>query len=100
MVLPSVYEPFGISLLEGMANSMACVAVDRCALPEIVRHGETGLIAAPENTRALAQVMIDLAEHPATVKQMGERGRRRVDAHFTWDAVARKIGTALSATKP
>lgn len=96
MVLPSIYEPFGISLLEGMANGMPCVAVDRCALPEIVADGETGLIAKPEDAESLANAMIELARDPESAKRMGERGRRRVEEHFTWDAVAGKIRTALT----
>lgn len=97
MVLPSIYEPFGISLLEGMANSMPCIAVDRCALPEIVANGETGLVAKPEDSESLAKAMIDLARHPDTAKRMGEMGRRRVEEHFTWDAVAGKIRSALTS---
>lgn len=95
MVLPSIYEPFGISLLEGMANCMPCIAVDRCALPEIVVNGETGLVAKPEDAESLAKAMIDLAMQPDTARRMGERGRRRVEEHFTWDAVAGKIQIAL-----
>jgi glycosyltransferase involved in cell wall biosynthesis len=97
MVLPSIYEPFGISLLEGMANGMPCITVDRCALPEIVANGETGLVAKPEDTESLAKAMIDLAQHPDTAKRMGERGRRRTEEHFTWDAVAGKIRAALTS---
>ena len=98
MVLPSIYEPFGISLLEGMANGMPCIAVDRCALPEIVANGETGLVAKPEDAESLAEAMIELARHPEAAKRMGERGRRRVEEHFTWDAVAGKIRAALTSS--
>jgi glycosyltransferase involved in cell wall biosynthesis len=95
MVLPSIYEPFGISLLEGMANGMPCIAVDRCALPEIVANGETGLVAKPEDAESLARAMIELARQPDIARRMGERGRRRAEEHFTWDAVAGKIRAAL-----
>jgi glycosyltransferase involved in cell wall biosynthesis len=97
MVLPSVYEPFGISLLEGMAYGMPCIAVDRCALPEIVVNEDTGRIAKPQDSESLATAMIDLARNPDIAKRMGERGRQRVEEHFTWDAVARKIRAALAA---
>lgn len=96
MVLPSIYEPFGISLLEGMANGMPCIAVDRCALPEIVANGETGLVARPEDSESLARAMIELARHPDAARRMGERGRRRVEEHFTWDAVTGKIRATLT----
>jgi glycosyltransferase involved in cell wall biosynthesis len=97
LVLPSIYEPFGISLLEGMANRLPCIAVDRCALPEIVIHGETGLIAKPENAESLAAAMIELARSPEVAKRMGAQGRRRVEQDYTWDAVATKIERTMGA---
>jgi glycosyltransferase involved in cell wall biosynthesis len=99
MVLPSVYEPFGISLLEGMANYLPCIAVDRCALPEIVAHEDTGLIAKPEDSQSLADAMIELARNPDTARRMGEKGRQRVEEHYTWDAVVSKIQEVLAARR-
>ena len=98
MVLPSIYEPFGISLLEGMEHGLPCIAVDRCAMPEIVRHGDTGLIARAENAHSLAEAMIHIGKNPDEAIRMGSAGRRRVESEFTWDAVVRKMGAVLSNT--
>lgn len=98
MVLPSIYEPFGISLLEGMAYGLPCIAVDRCAMPEIVRHGESGLIARAEDADALAEAMVDLGKNPRDAARMGSAGRARVESHFTWAAVTAKMKTTLSGT--
>lgn len=95
VVLPSIYEPFGISLLEGMAFGLPCIAADRCAMPEIVQHRKTGLIVAAEDVPALAAAMIELALNRNDAASMGRMGRARVEADFTWDAVARKIRTVL-----
>jgi len=96
IVLPSIYEPFGISLLEGMAYGLPCIAVDRCAMPEIVQHGKSGLIARAEDTASLANAMIELGKNPDAASGMGLAGRRRVESDYTWDAVVRKIKTVLS----
>jgi glycosyltransferase involved in cell wall biosynthesis len=96
VVLPSVYEPFGISLLEGMAFGLPCIAADRCAMPEIVQHRKTGLVVAAENVGSLADAMLELARNPGDAEAMGRAGRRRVETDFTWDAVTRKIGVILS----
>jgi len=98
MVLPSVYEPFGISLLEGMAYGLPCIAADRCALPEIVRHGETGVIARAEDPVSLADAMIELGKDPRSAATMGAAGRSRVESHFTWTAVTAKMKMILSGT--
>lgn len=97
LVLPSVYEPFGISLLEGMAFGLACIAVDRCAMPEIVVHGQTGLVARAENSESLTEAMLTLAGDPDQVHRMGSRGRTRVEQHFTWDVVASRIAAVVGA---
>jgi glycosyltransferase involved in cell wall biosynthesis len=94
IVLPSIYEPFGISLTEGMAWGLPCVTVDRCAMPEIVRHGECGLVAEPENASSLAQAMLSLATDPDRCREYGAAGRKRAQEHFTWAAVAEKIATS------
>ncbi|WKB53898.1 glycosyltransferase [Eleftheria terrae] len=94
-VLPSVYEPFGISLLEGMAWGLPCIASDRCAMPEIVEHGHTGLIAAAEHPPSLAAAMIELGRQPDLARRMGQAGRQRVERQFTWDAVAGRIQGVL-----
>ena len=96
IVLPSIYEPFGISLLEGMAYGLPCIAVDRCAMPEIVCQGETGLIAQAEDKNSLANAMIEIGKNPEYGAKLGAAGRQRVESDFTWDAVAAKIKAILS----
>lgn len=97
-VLPSLYEPFGISLLEGMAHSLPCIAANHCAMPEIVSHGHTGLVVEPGSEESLAQAMLTLAQSPAMAREFGEAGRQRLLAHYTWDAVATKIGQVVNAS--
>ena len=98
MVLPSIYEPFGISLLEGMAYGLPCITVNRCALPEIVRHGETGLVARAEDSTSLANAMIELGGSPRDASRMGAAGRKRVESDYTWSAVTAKIKATLAST--
>jgi glycosyltransferase involved in cell wall biosynthesis len=95
VVLPSIYEPFGISLTEGMIYGLPCVTVNRCALPEIVQHGRTGLVAEPESADSLAAAMIELARNPAQCAQFGAAGRVRAIENFTWPAVAAKIKSVM-----
>jgi glycosyltransferase involved in cell wall biosynthesis len=96
IVLPSIYEPFGIALVEGMAYGLPCIATNRCAMPEIVRHTESGLIVAAEDSTQLAAAMVDLASNPDKAAEMGRVGRRRAEQEYTWEAVAKKMGDVLS----
>jgi glycosyltransferase involved in cell wall biosynthesis len=95
-VLPSLYEPFGIVLLEAMAYGLPCVASDRCAMPEIVNDGTTGRIVDPTDSDALASALVGLAD-PEVARRLGEAGRQRLLEYFTWDSVAGRILAEIEA---
>lgn len=98
---PSIYEPFGIINLEAMACHTAVVASATGGIKEVVVNGETGWLvpfAADPATgmpsdpdrfaRDLAERCASLLGDPALCKKMGDAGRRRVEAHFSWKAIA------------
>jgi glycosyltransferase involved in cell wall biosynthesis len=94
--LPSRYEGFGIPFLEGMAHGLPCVGARVCAVPEVVREGETGLLVPPGDGRALGEALIALAADPARAAAMGRAGRAAVEGRWTWEATAERIVAALS----
>ena len=98
---PSVYEPFGIINLEAMACGTAVVASAVGGIPEVVIPEETGLLVDlplksagfdpvdPAGfSRDLAAAINRLARDPALRARFGAAGRARVEAHFSWDAIA------------
>ena len=101
-VCPSVYEPFGIINLEAMACETPVVASAVGGIPEIVVPGETGVLVAIETegggsveprdpeafSRALAYAVNGLMENPERRAAMGAAARARVEAHFSWRAIA------------
>jgi starch synthase len=87
-VCPSVYEPLGIVNLEAMACATAVVASRVGGIPEVVDGGVTGLLVPPEDPASLADALNLLLRDPDIAKEMGEAGRARAVAEFSWDAVA------------
>ena len=93
-VCPSIYEPFGLVILEAMACETAVVASRVGGIPEIVVDGETGYLVDydSENTEAftasLAERIEELLADTALAAKMGKTGRRRVMDHFGWPAIA------------
>ena len=98
---PSVYEPFGIINLEAMACRAPVVASATGGILEVVVEGETGHLvpfeADPVTTfpndpakfsRDLADRINELLADPAKARAMGEAGRKRVEDHFSWTAIA------------
>ncbi|HEX9118755.1 MAG TPA: glycogen synthase [Anaerolineae bacterium] len=98
---PSVYEPFGIINLEAMACETAVVASAIGGIPEVVVPGETGVLVDLELkpgtfdpvdparfSRALADGINSVALDPALREKYERNGRRRVEDHFSWTAIA------------
>jgi len=103
-VCPSVYEPFGIINLEAMACETPVVASAVGGIPEVVEHGETGLLVAPEAisatdveprhpdqfSRDLAVAVNTLLDDPALRDRMAVQARARVEQKFSWTSIARQ----------
>jgi starch synthase len=93
-VCPSVYEPFGLVILEAMACETPVVASRVGGIPEIVVEGETGYLvdldpADPNGfTDGLAERLEKLLGDPTLAAKMGKAGRERVLRHFGWGAIA------------
>jgi glycosyltransferase involved in cell wall biosynthesis len=89
--LPSLYDPLGLSILEAMAHGLPCVVTDVGARAEVVLDGDTGLIVPPDDADALATALLRLMENPEEAARLGAAGRRRVESHDNWDAVAERM---------
>jgi glycogen synthase len=103
-VCPSVYEPFGIINLEAMACETPVVASAVGGIPEVVAHGETGLLVPPEavsptevEPRNPEQFALDLATavntllaDPPLRASMAQKARQRVEQEFSWTGIARQ----------
>jgi alpha-maltose-1-phosphate synthase len=90
-VLPTLREAFGLSFLEAMSHALPCIGTRIEAIPEIVEHGETGLLVPARDGRALAEAMLRLLDEPELARAMGEAGRRRQAARFGWDRAVRLL---------
>lgn len=96
-VLPSVRrEAFGLALLEAMALGKPVLASRLGGIPEVVEHGQCGILVEPGNYEMLAQAMINLYNQPEWLKQMGLNGRNRVAKCFSLETMVRKFCSILS----
>ena len=84
-VHPSRWEGFGLVFLEAMASRLPIVATRVGAIPEIVEHGETGILVDVDDSDALAAGICELLNNPSLARDMGNSGRRRLEEKFTLD---------------
>lgn len=89
-VLPSLYEGFGIAILEAMAAGKPVIATRVGGIPEFVVSGETGILVEPGDDRALADAIERLLADPEQAKQMGMRGHDRVLRRYGISDVVRR----------
>ena len=100
-ICPSIYEPLGIVNLEAMACSIPVVATATGGIPEVVVHGETGLLVAIEQLEDGSGTPLDeskfVSDFADALNQMlanpkiedfGRAGRQRVERHFSWANIA------------
>ena len=95
--LPTRFEPFGTSFVEAMGYQLPCVGPTAWAVPEIISHGQTGLLVEPDDPRALADALVELLLDRELAARMGREGRQRALNHFTWGRIAHRMGGALGA---
>lgn len=87
LVVPSVYEGFGLPAAEAMCCSTPVISTTAGALPEIV--GDAGILVPPADTKALAEAIAGLLDNPDRRKQLGKMGHRRVTNMFNWRNTAK-----------
>jgi glycosyltransferase involved in cell wall biosynthesis len=80
LFLPSAFEALGTVLLDALARGIPVVATDVGGIPEIVRPGREGLLAAPGDAPALARALARLRQDPEEARRMGRAGRERARA--------------------
>lgn len=90
-VCSSLWEGFGIVLIEAMACSLPVIAANVGPIPEVVKHGETGILIESENAVQIASSVIQLLANQKQMQQLGRNGRKRVEALFTAETMIENL---------
>lgn len=84
-----IEEGLGLVFLEAAAAGLPLIATRRGGIPEVVRHGETGLLLDRQDDDAeLAAKIIKLLDDAPLRQRLGQQGRSWVLANFTWEKIA------------
>ncbi len=86
LVFPSLYEGFGLPVLEAMACGTPVIAANAASLPELV--GDAGLLVAPRDVEGLAEAMLRVLQDAALRAELSRRAVEKA-RQFTWEEVAR-----------
>jgi glycosyltransferase involved in cell wall biosynthesis len=92
LLLPSLYEGFGLTALEAMACGTPVITSNTSSLPEVV--GDAALLVDPLDTGALARAIVRLFSDVGLARELGERGPRRAGL-FSWNKTGRVVQSVL-----
>jgi 2-deoxystreptamine N-acetyl-D-glucosaminyltransferase/2-deoxystreptamine glucosyltransferase len=90
LVLPSAYEEMGSVLTEAMAAGLPVVASDVGGIPEVVRHGVSGLLVPPGDVGALAAAL-DRVTADDVLRARLAAGARARSAEYGWPALSARV---------
>jgi phosphatidylinositol alpha-1,6-mannosyltransferase len=82
--LPSRGEGFGLVFLEAMAHAKPVIGGAHGGIPDIVEDGVTGLLVPHGDVERLAQALESLLNNPSRARDMGARGRDRIEKTFSF----------------
>lgn len=82
IVMPSRWEGIGLVVMEGMAAARPVVASRVGGIPELIEHGQTGLLVPPDDASALADALRWVWENPSAARALGAAARESARANF------------------
>lgn len=94
VVVPSVYEPFGLVAVEAQLAGTPVAVADTGGLAELVEPGVTGVRFGCQDPAALAAAVAGLLRDPAVAARLAAAAQQRARTGFSWDEVARQTAAA------
>ncbi|MCC7438511.1 MAG: glycosyltransferase family 4 protein [Armatimonadetes bacterium] len=82
-------------VLEAMAASKPVIGTRQGAMPEMIQHGETGLLIAADNPQELADSICQFIQHPELKAAMGSNARRRIDEYYNTSITHQQLLSVL-----
>lgn len=89
VVVPSVYEGFGLPAGEAMSCGVPVISTTGGALPEVV--GDAGVLVPVRDETAIADAITDLLNDDEKRTRLGDAGRQRILEHFSWTVAAEQF---------
>jgi glycogen(starch) synthase len=91
LALPSRTDSFGIVFLDAWANGIPVIGANAGGIPGVVSDGIDGLLVPFGDVAALTGALRRLLDDPALRRRMGQAGRKKVLAHYTWEKIVAAV---------
>lgn len=87
VVIPSLYEPFGVVALEALAGNAPLIVADTGGLAELVGGTGSALLFEPGNAADLADCIERVLVEPGLGDELARNGENLISASYSWDAI-------------
>ncbi len=94
-VFPSLFEGFGLVLLEAMAMGLPIIATPHTAAPDLIEDGREGFLVPIRSSAAIAEKLDLLRRDRALINHLGAQAALRA-AHFTWDTYGQRLAESVA----
>ncbi len=88
--LPSIFEPFGMTVLEAMACAVPVVASKYGGIRTVISSGKNGILIDPRKESEFADAMMMILRDPSLARRLGEASRSTIQKEYSWEAIAEK----------
>lgn len=90
-VLPSLFEPFGMTATEAMACGIPVVASRFGGISNVITSGKNGILIDPSNPEEFSGSMIELLKNQEIARRIGQQAAETIRKHYSWEAVTEKF---------
>jgi mannosylfructose-phosphate synthase len=87
-VMPSIFEPFGMTTQEAMASGIPVIASRFGGIKTVLTHEKDGLLIDPKNEEEFARAMLYLLRNKEVRNRLGHEASGMIRKHFSWEAMA------------
>ncbi|UCE27235.1 MAG: glycosyltransferase [Candidatus Coatesbacteria bacterium] len=89
-VLPSKFEPFGMTALEAMACGTPVVATNLGGIKHNLDDGVNALLVDPSDTHELSGAILTILNNPIAAEKLSKAGLKKIRDEFAWEVIARR----------
>jgi glycosyltransferase involved in cell wall biosynthesis len=89
--LPSMFEAFGMSIIQAMSCGKPVVATRVGGIPEIIKEEKSGILVPPGDAESLACAIIRLAKNRTLKQEMGVYNRKLCLTKYDWDVIVKRF---------
>ena len=90
-VLPSLFEPFGMTTQEAMACGIAVIASKFGGIRNVITNGVDGILVDAANPQEFSEALYELLADDEKRNAMGRAARKLIEDEYSWEAIADKF---------